>query len=146
MFVSYFSFGWSRQNSRLGVCCYSECHHRKSSRRETDHALFSNSNKVNEDPFLKFPRLIYIFLQFCIFNHCIPKTIYQRSINIWEQFSIVLRRIQDYLGFSWLCSVIVPENYLHPLNQSDAKLRTMAYRSFSVVIVFTLSSHWLMMI
>ena len=63
-------------------------------------------------------------------------------------FEWVYKDIQDHFGFTQPCSVIGPENSHHPLNQSDAKLKTIATwspafsRALSSLLVFTLSSHW----
>ena len=56
------------------------------------------------------------------------------------------------IGFALLRSVIGLENSRHPLNQSDAKLKPIATWSFAFsracvwLRVFTLSSHWLLVI
>ena len=56
----------------------------------------------------------------------------------------------ECFGSALLRSVIGPENSRHPLNQSDAKLKTIAAcspafsRALASLIVFTLSSHWLL--
>ena len=63
-------------------------------------------------------------------------------------FEWVYKDIQDHFGFTQPCSVIGPENSRHPLNQSDAKLKTIATwspafsRALSSLFVFTSSSHW----
>ena len=41
-------------------------------------------------------------------------------------FNLVSKVIRDCFDFTYLCSVIGPENSHHPLNQSDAKLTTIA--------------------
>ena len=58
--------------------------------------------------------------------------------------------IWDYIGFALLRSVIGLENSRHPLKQSDAKLKPIATllvvfsRASGQLHVFTLSSHWLL--
>ena len=53
-------------------------------------------------------------------------------------------------GFALLRPVIGPENSWHPLNQSNAKLKTITTwspafsRALGSLLVFTLSSHWLL--
>ena len=60
--------------------------------------------------------------------------------------------IRDCNGFALLRSVIGLENSHHPLNQSDAKLKPIANwllafsRASGQLHVFTLSSHWLLVI
>ena len=49
--------------------------------------------------------------------------------------------ILDWIGFPLLRSVIGQENSRHFLNQSDAKTKTRARRH---LLVFALSSHWLL--
>ena len=53
-------------------------------------------------------------------------------------------------GFASLRPVIGPENSWHPLNQLDAKIKTITTwspafsRALGSLLVFTLSSHWLL--
>ena len=60
--------------------------------------------------------------------------------------------IWDCIGFALLCSVIGLENALHPLNQSDAKLKPIATWSLTFshasdwLNVLTLRFHWLLVI
>ena len=64
-------------------------------------------------------------------------------------FNWVSEVICDCIGFSFLRSVIGPENSHDFLNQSDAKLKpirtwTPAFsRALGSLVVFILSSHWL---
>ena len=46
---------------------------------------------------------------------------YLRALFNWAS-----KEVQDCNGFATLCSVIGPENWHHHLNQSDAKLKTIA--------------------
>ena len=67
-------------------------------------------------------------------------------------FNWVSKVIRDYIGFALLRSVIGLENSRHPLNQSDAKLKPIATwslvfsRAWDRLRVFTLSSHWFVVI
>ena len=67
-------------------------------------------------------------------------------------FNWVSQVIRDCIGFALLRSVIGLENSHHPLNQSDAKLKPIAKwllafsRASGQLHVFTLSSHWLLVI
>ena len=60
--------------------------------------------------------------------------------------------IRDCIGFALLRSVIGLENSRHPLNQSDAKVKPIATwslafsRAWDRLRVFTLSSHWFVVI
>ena len=60
--------------------------------------------------------------------------------------------IWDCIGFALLRSVSGLQNSCHPLNQSDPKLKPIAswsltfYRASGWLHVFTLSSHWLLVI
>ena len=60
--------------------------------------------------------------------------------------------IRNSVGFALLRSVIGQENSRHPLRQSDAKLKPIATwslafsRACGQLHVFTLSSHWLLVI
>ena len=60
--------------------------------------------------------------------------------------------IRDCIGFALLRSVIGPENSRHPLSQSDAELKPIVTwllafsRAWNRLHVFTLSSHWLLVI
>ena len=60
--------------------------------------------------------------------------------------------IQVCIGFALLRSVIGLEISHHPLNQSDTKLKSIATWSLTfshasgLLCVFTLSSHWLLVI
>ena len=68
-----------------------------------------------------------------------------------EIFSRVSKVIQARLGFTQLRFVIGKENSRHPLNQSDAKLKTIATlllafsRASRGLLVLTLSPHWLVL-
>ena len=70
-----------------------------------------------------------------------------RAILNW-----VSKVIRDCIGFALLRSVIGLENSRHPLNQSDAKLKPIATwslafsRAWDRLRVFTLSSHWFVVI
>ena len=65
-------------------------------------------------------------------------------------FNGVSKVIRDCIGFALLLSVIGLENSRHPLNQLDAKLKPIATwllsfsRASGHLHVFTLSSHWLL--
>ena len=67
-------------------------------------------------------------------------------------FNWALKVIWDCIGFALLHSVIGLENLHHPLNQSDAKLKPIAIwsltfsRTWDWLRVFTLSSHWFVVI
>ena len=68
-----------------------------------------------------------------------------------EIFSRVSKVIQARLGFTQLRFVIGKENSRHPLNQSDAKLKTIVTlllafsRASRGLLVLTLSPHWLVL-
>lgn len=68
-----------------------------------------------------------------------------------EIFSRVSKVILACLGFPQLRFVIGKENSRHPLNQSDAKLKTIATlllafsRASRGLLVLTLSPHWLVL-
>ena len=70
-----------------------------------------------------------------------------RAISNW-----VLKVIRDCIGFALLRSVIGLENLRHSLDQSDAKLKPIATwslafsRAWDRLRVFTLSSHWFVVI
>ena len=72
--------------------------------------------------------------------------------HVREIFNWVSKVIRNCIGFALLRSVIGLENSRHPLNQSDAKLKPIATwslafsRAWDRLRVFTLSSHWFVVI
>ena len=73
--------------------------------------------------------------------------------NFWDGviFNLVSKVYRYYFGFSFLHFVIGLQNSHHSLNQSDAKLKTIATLSFAFsrasgsLLVLTWSPHWLLM-
>ena len=73
--------------------------------------------------------------------------------NFWDGviFNLVSKVNRYYFGFPFLHFVIGPQNSHHSLNQSDAKLKTIATLSFAFsrasgsLLVSTWSPHWLLM-
>ena len=85
------------------------------------------------------PRFLLKSLQYCAFY------------SIEQFFNRMSKVIRDCIGFALLRSVIGLENSRH-LDQSDARLKPIASRSLAFsrawgrLHVFTLSSHWLLVI
>ena len=85
------------------------------------------------------------FVVQCCFDYFNRKIV--RAIFNW-----VSKVIRDCIGFALLRSVIGLENSRHPLKQSDAKVKPIATwslafsRAWDRLRVFTLSSHWFVMI
>ena len=88
-----------------------------------------------------------------VYSFCFSRLLYHANHRLaWSNFSWGFKVIRDYFGFSLLCSVIDSENSRCPLNQSNAKVKTIDWlwlpfsRASSSLFVFTLNPHWLVVI
>ena len=62
-----------------------------------------------------------------VYSFCFSRLLYHANHRLaWSNFSWGFKVIRDYFGFSLLCSVIDSENSCCPLNQSNAKVKTIA--------------------
>ena len=82
-------------------------------------------------------------------KHC-NKTVTSKVWICYRLYSNLQLSMSNCSGFALLRPVIGPENSWHPLNQSNAKLKTITTwspafsRALGSLLVFTLSSHWLL--
>ena len=82
-------------------------------------------------------------------KHC-NKTVTSKVRICYSLYSNFQLSMSNCGGFALLRPVIGPENSWHPLNQSDAKVKTITTwspafsRALGSFLVFTLSSHWLL--
>ena len=78
-------------------------------------------------PYFFVAQISLMFLVYVFFVENLPLTFPKNtSCKFSAIFNLVSKVIRDCFDFTYLCSVIGPENSYHPLNQSDAKLTTIA--------------------